>query len=911
MRTFINSEGIEIFKLDNNGNLWLAGNLNLKPESTITAGNIRALVNSDVAVVRDVVDMQTPYLGDAGVVYYLGETTDTYTHGTWWEKYTIGYTCDIDTSINKDSQFIIYEPSFTVYDDDTYSHNKQMLDQFPTTTKIVLGIVSDDEGTHWEIMYYAERENSEGVLESELLYTDVLESNLLYFTGYNFPFSPLNSDDYDEGYTTIVININPIYALKEIQPIDWSLYMPIAGGTFEGIINTQNLAPVEKDKYIIGTEEGRYKAGYFKELYSELLKVKNIEIEELNLEQFSITKEKTNLHTGDGLLITDSEEDNNVKISSTIKFDTTDTKQFLRHDGTFATPNPYIPRIEQLDNVEKLSGAMFFYEGTEYPSLVTDTAYIGVKSKYNYQLRFKGVTFDLNNNACIVDKNLINQDSLLLQELNNLGFGNIIEDFVENKGEVTLLYNSSTDGWKVKGFETKGTVSSKVALQDTPNEILLNGLIYPNTIYNIDSASKNIELTISKFIWEPLSSVVFDGRTTNKFLSQAGTWEYVSTSNSEEGTSLAGLKTVYGTITKDTQTGAIYVNGLNNVLASGMYEIRNYDDNTPIATLLVATVGTSVTQSIYGILQSETFYRTLKTAIPEKLYRKGIIGTGNVTTWENWVCEFNPYQSKISLEAPGTWRTMTYSEWDYLINTRPNAETLKGNATIGDTKGLVIIKDTGLPEYSNYTAHFTPTFEDYSTNTYTPEEWDKYYSSVATFLPITGQRLVSTVTNTSSQELPTGVYWAATRDVVDTLNPYAFVFNDSLLTITNIYGPQTGFAVRLAKDSIDGGFSVGENKKVIIAQGNLQYNPNAQAFRFAKHSYDVIGEHNANINTLYKGWLDLFGYGTALNPINNSENAEDYSDSSIELDPTLDWGVSNAIYKIEYTSIASCLEDDY
>jgi hypothetical protein len=63
---------------------------------------------------------------------------------------------------------------------------------------------------------------------------------------------------------------------------------------------------------------------------------------------------------------------------------------------------------------------------------------------------------------------------------------------------------------------------------------------------------------------------------------------------------------------------------------------------------------------------------------------------------------------------------------------------------------LVIIKDTGLPEYSNYTAHFTPTFEDYSTNTYTPEEWDKYYSNVATFLPITGQRLVSTITNTSS-----------------------------------------------------------------------------------------------------------------------------------------------------------------
>jgi hypothetical protein len=120
-------------------------------------------------------------------------------------------------------------------------------------------------------------------------------------------------------------------------------------------------------------------------------------------------------------------------------------------------------------------------------------------------------------------------------------------------------------------------------------------LIHPNTIYNIDYTSKNIELTISKFIWEPLSSVVFDGRTTNKFLTQAGTWEYINIKDSEEGTPLAGLKVVYGTITKDTQTGAIHVNGLNNILVSGMYEIRNYDDNTPIATLLVSTVGTSVT----------------------------------------------------------------------------------------------------------------------------------------------------------------------------------------------------------------------------------------------------------------------------------------------------------------------------
>ena len=80
-------------------------------------------------------------------------------------------------------------------------------------------------------------------------------------------------------------------------------------------------------------------------------------------------------------------------------------------------------------------------------------------------------------------------------------------------------------------------------------------------------------------------------------------------------------------------------------------------------------------------------------------------------------------------------------------------------------------------------------------------------------------------------------------------------------------------------------FSVSATKTVTFSSGNLQYHPANNEWRFAPSQLDYIGNDNANISATYKGWIDLFGWGTGNNPANNSTNNEDY--------PTfVDWGVN-------------------
>lgn len=88
-----------------------------------------------------------------------------------------------------------------------------------------------------------------------------------------------------------------------------------------------------------------------------------------------------------------------------------------------------------------------------------------------------------------------------------------------------------------------------------------------------------------------------------------------------------------------------------------------------------------------------------------------------------------------------------------------------------------------------------------------------------------------------------------------------------------------------AKGGIPGQFSINENgKKVIFSQGNLQYNPAEDIWRFAEKQYDMIGADNANISPTYNGYIDLFGWGTGNNPTLASEGESDYATFT-------DWGI--------------------
>ena len=95
---------------------------------------------------------------------------------------------------------------------------------------------------------------------------------------------------------------------------------------------------------------------------------------------------------------------------------------------------------------------------------------------------------------------------------------------------------------------------------------------------------------------------------------------------------------------------------------------------------------------------------------------------------------------------------------------------------------------------------------------------------------------------------------------------------DAAVTKTFTKTQGTGGAMGRAKMAYAGHtvgflFSIGRNKKVIISQGNLQYQASTGTWRFAEHQYDYIGAAAGNTTAANRAtqseWIDLFGWGTS------------------------------------------------
>ncbi|MBR3527512.1 MAG: hypothetical protein IKN88_07020 [Bacteroidales bacterium] len=129
------------------------------------------------------------------------------------------------------------------------------------------------------------------------------------------------------------------------------------------------------------------------------------------------------------------------------------------------------------------------------------------------------------------------------------------------------------------------------------------------------------------------------------------------------------------------------------------------------------------------------------------------------------------------------WRTLSNAEWFYLINTRQNARSKMGFATITHDNGLatcgVVLLPDGWILPDGYS--FTPGLPDrYSTNIYTKDQWDNMALAGAVFLPAAGQRSGTVVTNVDNpgnpySDLYSGYYWTSTYSTyLDQENPCAY-----------------------------------------------------------------------------------------------------------------------------------------
>ena len=111
-----------------------------------------------------------------------------------------------------------------------------------------------------------------------------------------------------------------------------------------------------------------------------------------------------------------------------------------------------------------------------------------------------------------------------------------------------------------------------------------------------------------------------------------------------------------------------------------------------------------------------------------------------------------------------TWQTLSTSEWQYLFNSRKDANNNMlyghGKITVDEKEicGLIILPDgwTSCPEGLTFTSGNS----DWS-NSYTQDQWSKMESAGAVFLPAAGSRSGSDVTNVGSF----GCYWSSTADL--------------------------------------------------------------------------------------------------------------------------------------------------
>lgn len=136
------------------------------------------------------------------------------------------------------------------------------------------------------------------------------------------------------------------------------------------------------------------------------------------------------------------------------------------------------------------------------------------------------------------------------------------------------------------------------------------------------------------------------------------------------------------------------------------------------------------------------------------------------------------------------WRTLTINEWDYILNSRDNAVSMKGYGTVNSVNGMILLPDDWtLPEGLNFT-----TGEGGWYNIYSGEQWAQMEANGAVFLPAGGYRH-----QTSFHYVGTGGrYYSSSRGNGDD-SVYRVTFTDGAPTAGYGYssGPHYGVSVRL------------------------------------------------------------------------------------------------------------------
>ena len=171
------------------------------------------------------------------------------------------------------------------------------------------------------------------------------------------------------------------------------------------------------------------------------------------------------------------------------------------------------------------------------------------------------------------------------------------------------------------------------------------------------------------------------------------------------------------------------------------------------------------------------------------------------------------------------WRVLTNEEWEYLLREEEigYGPEMAGQATVGTQRGLIIVPD----DWSEPAGlSFSASPDNWTTNSYSAQEWSQMEQAGAVFLPCVGDM---------------GNYWSSTSN--GATNAYGMYFSESAIAVGYSASCSSSYAVRLVKDV----------KKTPTGVENIQRNDvpctkvirDGQLFILrAGKTYNVLGQKN-------------------------------------------------------------------
>ena len=154
--------------------------------------------------------------------------------------------------------------------------------------------------------------------------------------------------------------------------------------------------------------------------------------------------------------------------------------------------------------------------------------------------------------------------------------------------------------------------------------------------------------------------------------------------------------------------------------------------------------------------------------------------------------------NQIGDDAPGTWRTLSPTEWKYILNERPFAGNLRGHGVVNGVRGYILLPDDwSTPNCLTFewSSGGSPGTTDWYANVFDGKDWEAMEEAGAVFLPAAGYRNNLALGGFGQY----GYYWANTVYNASGVHYFYLFFMSSDISSSNSYYNYEGRSVRLVK----------------------------------------------------------------------------------------------------------------